>query len=49
MIRETLEEGVDVVEIAPSDLDDPEAMKRISVKLRRRWERVLRSFLDACW
>jgi ATP-dependent helicase YprA (DUF1998 family) len=41
MIRETLEEeGVDVVEIAASDLDDPEAMKRhlkrISVKLRRR-------------
>lgn len=41
MIRETLEEeGVDVLEIAASDLDDPEAMKRhlkrISAKLRRR-------------
>jgi ATP-dependent helicase YprA (DUF1998 family) len=41
MIRERLEEeGVDVIEIASSDLDDPEAMKRhlkrISVKLRRR-------------
>ncbi len=34
------EEGVDVIEIASSDLDDPEAikrhLKRISVKLRRR-------------
>ena len=41
MIRERLEEeGMDVIEIASSDLDDPEAMKRhlkrISVKLRRR-------------
>ncbi|GLV59818.1 DEAD/DEAH box helicase [Dictyobacter sp. S3.2.2.5] len=41
MIRESLEmEGVDVLEIAASDLDDPEAMKRhlkrISMKLRRR-------------
>ncbi len=41
MIRERLEEeGVDVIEIASSDLDDPEAikrhLKRISVKLRRR-------------
>jgi hypothetical protein len=41
MIRERLEEeGIDVIEIASSDLDDPEAMKRhlkrISVKLRRR-------------
>jgi ATP-dependent helicase YprA (DUF1998 family) len=40
MIRETLEaDGVDVVEIASSDLTDPEAMrrhlKRIAVKLRR--------------
>ena len=39
MIRESLEEeGVDVIEIASSDLDDPEAMKRhlkrISMKLR---------------
>jgi len=41
MIRESLEmEGIDVIEIAASDLDDPEAMKRhlkrISMKLRRR-------------
>jgi ATP-dependent helicase YprA (DUF1998 family) len=41
MIRESLEEeGVDVIEIAASDLNDPEAMKRhlkrISVKLRRK-------------
>ncbi len=41
MIRERLEEeGIDVIEIASSDLDDPEAMKRhlkrISAKLRRR-------------
>ncbi len=41
MIRERLEEeGVDVIEIASSDLDDPEAMKRhlkrISIKLRKR-------------
>ena len=41
MIRERLEEeGMDVIEIASSDLDDPEVMKRhlkrISVKLRRR-------------
>ncbi len=41
MIRERLEEeGIDVIEIASSDLDDPEAMKRhlkrISGKLRRR-------------
>ncbi len=41
MIRESLEEeGVDVLEIASSDLDDPEAMKRhlkrINMKLRRR-------------
>jgi hypothetical protein len=41
MIRESLEEeGYDVIEIASSDLDDPEAMKRhlkrISMKLRRR-------------
>lgn len=41
MIRERLEEeGIDVIEIAASDLDDPEAMKRhlkrISVKLRKR-------------
>jgi len=41
MIRESLEEeGVDVIEIASSDLDDPEAMKRhlkrISMKLRTR-------------
>jgi hypothetical protein len=41
MIRETLEEeGYDVIEIASSDLDDPEAMKRhlkrISIKLCRR-------------
>src|SRR5258708_38176031 len=40
MIRERLEEeGIDVIEIASSDLDDPEAMKRhlkrISMKLRR--------------
>ncbi len=39
IIRESLEEeGIDVIEIAASDLDDPEAMKRhlkrISVKLR---------------
>jgi ATP-dependent helicase YprA (DUF1998 family) len=41
MIRESLEEvGIDVIEIAVADLDDPEAMKRhlrrISMKLRRR-------------
>jgi ATP-dependent helicase YprA (DUF1998 family) len=41
MIRERLEEeGIDVIEISSSDLDDPEAMKRhlkrISVKLRRK-------------
>jgi hypothetical protein len=41
IIRESLEEeGIDVIEIAASDLDDPEAMKRhlkrISMKLRRR-------------
>lgn len=41
IIRESLEEeGIDVIEIAVSDLDDPEAMKRhlkrISMKLRRR-------------
>ena len=41
MIRESLEEeGIDVLEIASSDLDDPEAMKRhlkrINMKLRRR-------------
>jgi len=41
VLRESLEEeGIDVIEIASSDLDDPEAMKRhlkrISMKLRRR-------------
>lgn len=41
MLRERLEEeGIDVIEIAASDLDDPEAfkrhLKRISMKLRRR-------------
>lgn len=41
VIRESLEEeGIDVIEIAASDIDDPEAMKRhlkrISMKLRRR-------------
>ncbi len=41
VLRESLEEeGIDVIEIAASDLDDPEAMKRhlkrISMKLRRR-------------
>ena len=41
MVRESLEEeGYDVIEIASSDLDDPEAMKRhlkrISMKMRRR-------------
>lgn len=41
MIRESLEEiGIDVIEIAVADLDDPEAMKRhlrrISMKLRHR-------------
>lgn len=41
MLRERLEEeGIDVIEIATSDLDDPEAfkrhLKRISMKLRRR-------------
>ena len=40
LIRENLEEeGIDVIEIAASELDDPEAMKRhlkrISMKLRR--------------
>lgn len=41
LIRESLEEeGIDVIEIAASDMDDPEAMKRhlkrISMKLRRK-------------
>jgi ATP-dependent helicase YprA (DUF1998 family) len=41
MLRERLEEeGIDVIEVAASDLDDPEALKRhlkrISMKLRRR-------------
>lgn len=41
MLRERLEEeGINVIEIAASDLDDPEAfkrhLKRISMKLRRR-------------
>jgi len=41
VLRESLEEeGIDVIEIASSDLDDPEAMKRhlkrISMKLRRK-------------
>lgn len=41
MLRERLEEeGIDVIEIATADLDDPAALKRhfkrISMKLRRR-------------
>lgn len=41
IIRERLEEeGIDVIEITSSDLDDPEAMKRhlkrISMELRRK-------------
>jgi len=39
-LDEALAAGIDVIEVASSDLDDPEAMKRhlrrISAKLRRR-------------